>query len=163
MYGFCADNLPMKSGRGDNNSGWILDRFPRSEDSQKRKERMTIKMDIRPAVHDPVNCKVLTQHHLNFDVRYQISHNVITHKFLLFNTHQVHPSVARCCGGKCVLDLCRLSEVDNGQPVEDYYDPSPDMEDPLIGKLIKENGLGEITFHDLDGSHPNLDLNWKRL
>ena len=37
------------------------------------------------------------------------------------------------------------------------------MEDPLIGKLIKVNGLGDMTFHDLGGSHLNLDLNWKRL
>ena len=124
---------------------------------------MSIKMVLSPAAHDPMNCKVLTQRHLNFDVRYQISKNVITHKCLLFNTNQVHPSVAKCCGEKCLLALCRLAEKSRGNSVEDFYDPTRDMEDPLIGKLIKVNGLGNVTFHDLDGSHPNLDLNWKRL
>jgi hypothetical protein len=130
---------------------------------KEKRQIMSIKMDLRPAQHDPVNCKVLTQRHLNFDVRYQVKNNVITHKVLLFNTNQVHTSVAKCCGGKCVLALCRLAENKNGQSVEDFYDPTRDMEDHLIGKMVKVNGLGEMTFHDLDGSHPNLDLNWKRL
>ena len=124
---------------------------------------MLIKMDQQPATHDPVNCKVLTQRRLNYDIRYQVQTMIVTHKFILFNKNQVHTSVAKCCGGRCVLPLCQISEKSNGQSVEACYDASRDMDDPIIGKLIKVNGLGEITFHDLNGSHPSLDLNRKRL
>jgi uncharacterized CHY-type Zn-finger protein len=120
---------------------------------------MSIKLELRLAEMDPVNCKVLIQRHLNFYVCYQVYKNIVTHKFLLFNSYQVHPSVAKCCKGKCLLDLRRVADSSNGKSVEDFYNPSCDMEDPLIGKLIKINGLGDVTFHDLDGSHPNLDLN----
>jgi hypothetical protein len=71
--------------------------------------------------------------------------------------------MVKCCEGKCLLPLCQLVENSNGKSIENFYGPSRDMEDPLIRKLIKMNGLGDVTFHDLDGSHPNLDLNWKRL
>jgi hypothetical protein len=124
---------------------------------------MSIKLEVRLAEMDPVNSKVLIQRHLNFDVRYQVYKNIVTHKLFLFNTDQVHTSVAKCCGGKCLLPLCRVAETTAGKSVEDCYNSSRDMEDPLIGKLMKINGLGDISFHDLDGSHPNLDLNWKRL
>jgi hypothetical protein len=44
---------------------------------EEERQIMSIKMELRPAVHDPINCKVLTQRHLNFDVHYQILKNVI--------------------------------------------------------------------------------------
>jgi hypothetical protein len=37
------------------------------------------------------------------------------------------------------------------------------VNDPVIGKLVKVNAYGEVSFHDPDGSQPDLDLNWKRL
>jgi hypothetical protein len=114
---------------------------------------MSIKMELLSAEMNPLNCKVLIQCHLNFNVRYQIFKDIVTHKFLLLNTDQVHPSVAKCCEGKCLLPLCQLAETGNGKTLESLYDPSRDMEDPLIGKLMKVNGLGDMTFHDLDGSH----------
>jgi hypothetical protein len=109
--------------------------------------------------------KLLLQRHLNFEVRYHCcAFNIVTHKSVWFNETQIHPSVAKCCKGQCVLALCRTAEENSTFP-EKLYDASKDADDPLIGKLVKTVGigLGGVTFHDPDGSDECLDLNWKRL
>jgi hypothetical protein len=108
------------------------------------------------------NKKILIQRHLNFEVRFHVENKIVTHKSVHFNKDQIHPSVTRCCGGKCVLSLCRNAEA-NGTVPDKIYNPSTEGNDPLIGKLVKVLSLGGVTFHDPDGCEEELDLNWKRL
>jgi hypothetical protein len=108
------------------------------------------------------NKKILIQRHLNFEVRFHVENKIVTHKSVHFNKEQIHPSVTRCCGGTCVLSLCRNAEA-NGTVPEKIYNPSTEGNDPLIGKLVRVLSLGGVTFHDPDGCEEELDLNWKRL
>jgi hypothetical protein len=125
---------------------------------------MRIEFEIHEEVAEPSKekNKVLIQMHLNFEIRYSVHNNIITHKSVWFNKDQIHPSIARCCKGKCLLSLCRGAEENFTFP-EKIYDPSKEGYDPLIGKRVKFPTLGGVTFHDPDGDSSSLDLNWKRL
>jgi hypothetical protein len=79
-----------------------------------------------------------------------------------FNKEQIHPSITKCCKGRCVLLVCRVAE-ENGTAPEKIYDPSTEGNDPLIRKLVKILSLGGVSFHDPDGYAEDLNLNWKRL
>jgi hypothetical protein len=46
---------------------------------------------------------------------------------------------------------------------QEKYDCLKDVDNPLIGKLVKILALGGVSFHDPDSSDEDLDLNWKRL
>jgi hypothetical protein len=108
------------------------------------------------------NKKILIQRHLNFEVRFHVENKIVTHKSVYFNKDQIHPSITKCCKGRCVLLLCRIAEA-NGTVPEKIYDPSMEGNDPLIRKLVKILSLGGVSFHDPDGCEEDLNLNWKRL
>ena len=124
---------------------------------------MGIQFEVHDDLENPINGKCLIQRHLNFEVRYKVLDDIVTHKFLWFHEQQVPPSVSKCCHGKCVLALCRLAEANGTTTPEDLYDPSKDNCDPLIGKLVKISAMDHVTFHDPDGDEQDLDLNWRRL
>jgi hypothetical protein len=108
------------------------------------------------------NKKILIQRHLNFEVRFHLENKIVTHKSAYFNKDQIHPSINKCCTGRCMLSLCHIAEA-NGIVAEKIYDPSIEGINPLIGKLVKILSLGGISFHDPDSHEEDLDLNWKRL
>jgi hypothetical protein len=122
---------------------------------------MRIPFEVFDNVLDPPDGKTLIQRHLNFDVRFTVANNIVTHKCMWFHTEQIHPSVSKCCKGECLLELCQAKN--DFTSTEDQYDPKHDGSDPLIGKLVKISAMGEVSFHDPDGHEEELDLNWKRL
>jgi hypothetical protein len=110
-----------------------------------------------------LNKRILTQRHLNYEVRYHVDNKIVTHKSVFFHKDQIHPSVSKCCKGTCVLLLCRSAEENLTVP-EKIYNPAMEGFDPLIGKYVKFLYPGDgVTFHNPDTYEEDLDLNWKRL
>ncbi len=110
---------------------------------------------------DP-NAKLLVDKHLNFDVRYEMMNDIVTHKKYVFHTQQIRPSVAQCRKGKCNKYLCQIPD-EEFKSAKDFYNPHDDQLDIVIGKLVKISNKGEVTFYDQDGHASQLDLNWRRL
>jgi hypothetical protein len=110
------------------------------------------------------NRKVLVDKHLNFDVRYDgVINGIVIHKNDWFHTQQICPSIAKCQRGKRNEDLCHLPDHEGFKFAKDGYGPTDNMKDLVIGKLVRINEKGEVTFHDLDGDEHKLDLNWKNM
>lgn len=79
-----------------------------------------------------------------------------------FHVEQIHPSVAMCTDGKCKQVLCLLKDPEF-KSAADAFDPYEYLKDPIIGKLVKNDLHGTISFLDQDGSENHLDLNWRHL
>jgi hypothetical protein len=125
-------------------------------------------MRIKFKIHDYISVtskqesKILIHRHLNFEVRYNVNNNIITHKSVWFKKEQIYPIISRCCNNLCVLSLCCSAEENSTFP-EKVYDPSKEGNAALIGKLVKYLMMGGVTFHNPDGYEEVLDLNWKQL
>jgi hypothetical protein len=106
--------------------------------------------------------KVLVDKHLNFDVRYDMVDDIITHKYYHFHTEQILPNISRCRNGKCVEELCN-AEADEFEAARALDEPYYILWDESIGKRVLINEFGVVSFVHPDGDAGELDLNWKRL
>jgi hypothetical protein len=105
---------------------------------------------------------VLVDKRLNFDVRYDMVDDIITHKHYRFHVERILPNISRCRNGKCDEDLYS-ADVDKFQSVRVLEEPHYILWDELIGKKVLINESGVVSFVYLDGDEGELDLNWKRL
>jgi hypothetical protein len=110
---------------------------------------------------DPTE-RVLVDKHLNFDVRYDIFDDIITHKHYRFHTTQILPNVSLCRNGKCEEELCN-AEVEEFEAARAHDEPHYILWDEAIGKKVLINDNGVVSFVHPDGDEGELDLNWKRL
>jgi hypothetical protein len=67
-----------------------------------------------------------------------------------------------CTDGNCKQVLCLLKDPDF-KSADDAFGPYEYSKDPTIGKLVKIDLFGIISFLDQDGSENHLDLNWRCL
>ena len=109
------------------------------------------------------DCSILVDKHLNFDIRYELERNIVTRKKYVFHTQQIHPSVGRCVRGKCSELLCQIPEEEFKTSAKDWDNPNDEVWDPVIGKRVRIDEKGVVSFHDQDGDQTRLDLNWRRL
>jgi hypothetical protein len=105
---------------------------------------------------------VLVGRHLNYDIRYDVEEQIVTKRVHEFHIEQIHPCVSMCRDGKCVQDLCQLTDTDF-KSAADSFDPWDYLKDPIVGKLVQIAQTGAITFVDQDGGDNQQDLNWRRL
>jgi hypothetical protein len=99
--------------------------------------------------------RVLVDKHLNFDVRYDLVDDIVTHKHYGFHTEHILPNVALCRHGKCDEDLCAAD-------VEEF-EPHYILRVETIGKKVLINDNGVVSFVHLDSNDVDISLNWKRL
>jgi hypothetical protein len=106
--------------------------------------------------------KVLVDKHLNFDVRYDMVDDIITHKHYHFHTEQILPNISRCRNGKCDEELCN-AEANKFEAMRALEEPYYILGDESIGKRVLINEFGVVSFVHPDGDEGELNLNWKRL
>ena len=104
----------------------------------------------------------LFDRHLNFDVRYDVVQEIVTHKVYCFHKQQVAPSVSKCNNEDCDEALCRLPDKGFTSALDAYKQLEPSV-DPMIGKRVAVRGCGFVTIKHPDGESDKLDLNWQRL
>jgi hypothetical protein len=106
--------------------------------------------------------RVLVDKHLNFDVRYDLVDDIVTHKHYRFHTEHILPNIALCQHGKCDEDLC-AADVEEFEVARVLEEPHYILWDETIGKKVLINGNGVVSFVHPDGDDVDIDLNWKRL
>jgi hypothetical protein len=106
--------------------------------------------------------KVLVDKHLNFDVRYDMVDDIITHKHYRFHAEQILSNVSMCRNGKCDEELCN-AKANEFKTARAFEEPHYIMWDESIGKKVLINEYGVVSFLHPDGDEGELDLNWRRL
>jgi hypothetical protein len=91
-----------------------------------------------------------------------VQEQIVTGKVFKFHAEQIHPSVAMCNDGKCMHELCQLTNKDF-KSATDAHNPYEYVNYQALGKFVKIDQSGAIMLLDEDGSQHYLDMNWRRL